>query len=64
MAALIVAVRHSSSWRELPESYGPRTTRYFDRWRRAGVWDRIMDALVAGCDAAVQRIDTSSSAPA
>jgi transposase len=29
------------------------------RWRRAGVWDRIMDALAAGHDAAVQMIDTS-----
>jgi transposase len=39
----------------------PRTTCYnrFVRWRRAGVWDQIMDALVAGHDAAVQMIDTS-----
>jgi transposase len=45
----------------LPENYGPRTTCYnrFVRWRRAGVWDRIMDALAAGCNAAVQMIDTS-----
>jgi transposase len=41
--------------------YGPRTTCYnrFVRWRRAGVWDQIMDVLVAGHDAAVQMIDTS-----
>jgi transposase len=31
----------------------------FVRWRRAGVWDQIMDALAAGHDAAVQMIDTS-----
>jgi transposase len=31
------------------------TTR-FARWRRAGVWDRIMDALAAAHDAAVQMI--------
>jgi transposase len=39
----------------------PRTTCYnrFVRWRRAGVWDQIMDALAAGHDAAVQMIDTS-----
>jgi transposase len=39
----------------------PRTTCYnrFVRWRQAGVWDRIMDALAAGHDAAVQMIDTS-----
>ncbi len=28
-------------------------------WRRAGVWSRIMDALAAANDAAVQMIDTS-----
>lgn len=41
-------------WRDLPETYGPRTTRYnrFVRWRRAGVRNRIMDALAAGHDAA------------
>ena len=31
----------------------------FVRWRRAGVWSRIMDALAAAHDAAVQMIDTS-----
>jgi transposase len=31
----------------------------FVRWRRAGVWSRIIDALAAGHDATVQMIDTS-----
>ena len=54
-------LRSGAPWRDLPENYGPRTTCYnrFVRWRRAGVWDRIMDALAAGHDAAVQMIDTS-----
>jgi len=48
-------------WRDLPDCYGPRTTCYnrFVRWRRAGVWERIMHALAAAHDAAVQMIDTS-----
>jgi len=29
------------------------------RWRRAGVWDKILDALAAAHDAGVQIIDTS-----
>ena len=29
------------------------------RWRRAGVWDQLMNALTAGYDASVQMIDTS-----
>src|SRR5260221_9099701 len=54
-------LRSGAPWRDLPENYGPRTACYnrFVRWRRAGVWDRIMDALAAGCSAAVQMIDTS-----
>lgn len=54
-------LRSGVPWRDLPEAYGPRTTCYnrFVRWRRAGVWEQIMDALAAGHDAAVQMIDTS-----
>ena len=54
-------LRSGAPWRDLPESYGPPTTCYnrFARWRRSGVWDRIMDALAAVHDAAVQMIDTS-----
>jgi transposase len=54
-------LRSGALWRDLPAIYGPRTTCYnrFVRWRQAGVWDQIMDALAAGHDAAVQMIDTS-----
>lgn len=51
-------LRSGAPWRDLPESYGPRTTCYnrFVRWRQAGVWDHIMDALAAAHDAAAQMI--------
>ena len=54
-------LRSGAPWRDLPESCGPHTTSYnrFVRWRRAGVWDRIIEALAASHDAAVQMIDTS-----
>ena len=54
-------LRSGAPWRDLPESFGPYTTCYnrFVRWRRAGVWDQLMNALTAGHDAAVQMIDTS-----
>lgn len=54
-------LRSGAPWRDLPETYGPCTTCYnrFVRWRRAGVWDQIIDALAAGHDTAVQMIDTS-----
>ena len=40
-------LRSGAPWRDLPKTYGPRTTCYnrFVRWRQAGIWDRIMDAL-------------------
>src|SRR6266702_4449321 len=54
-------LRSGAPWRDLPGDYGPHTTCYnrFVRWRRAGVWDQIMDALAAAHDGAVQMIDTS-----
>jgi len=50
-----------ASWRDLPGNFGPYTTCYnrFVRWRRAGVWDQVMDALSVPHDTAVQMIDTS-----
>src|SRR5262245_14482862 len=54
-------LRSGVPWRDLPSGFGPYTTCYnrFVRWRRAGVWSRIMGALAAAHDAAVQMIDTS-----
>ena len=54
-------LRSGAPWRDLPESFGPYTTCYnrFVRWRRAGVWGEIMNALAVAHDAAVQMIDTS-----
>ena len=38
--------RTGAPWRDVPERYGPRTTLYnrFVRWRKAGVWDRLLEA--------------------
>jgi transposase len=57
-------LRSGAPWRDLPNVFGPYTTCYnrFVRWRRAGVWGKIMNALAGAHDAAVQMIDTSSSA--
>lgn len=55
-------LRSGAPWRDLPERYGPRTTCYnrFNRWRKAGVWDRLMDAISAAHDGAIQMIDSTS----
>jgi transposase len=54
-------VRSGAPWRDLPDNFGPYTTCYnrFVRWRRAGVWARVMNAQAAAYDASVQMIDTS-----
>jgi len=45
-------LRSGAPWRDLPDTFGPYTTCYnrFVRWRRAGVWGRIMEALAGGND--------------
>src|SRR5262245_47432713 len=50
-------LRSGAPWRDLPNDFGPYTTCYnrFVRWRRAGVWGRIMNALATAHDASVQR---------
>ena len=55
-------LRSGAPWRDLPERYGPRTTcdNHFVRWRKAGVWDRLMDAVTAAHDGAIQMIDSTS----
>lgn len=55
-------LRSGSPWADVPERYGPPTTIYnrFVRWRKAGVWDRLMDAVVAAHDGKVQMIDPAS----
>jgi len=48
-------LRSGAFWSDLPERYGPPTTIYnrFNRWRKAGVWDRLMDAIAAAHDGSV-----------
>jgi transposase len=54
-------LRTGAPWRDLPERYGPYTSAYnrFNRWRKAGIWDRLMDAIVKAHDGKVQMIDSS-----
>src|SRR6201993_438640 len=54
-------LRSGAPWRDLPKTFGPYTTCYnrFVRWRRAGVWSKIMNALAGAHDLAMQMIDTS-----
>lgn len=44
---ILWVVRTGSSWRELPERFGPWATvaSRYQRWSKAGVWQRIVDVL-------------------
>lgn len=59
---IFYVLRTGCSWRDLPSRYGPYTTVYnrFNRWTKAGIWDRIMDAIVDAHNGDVVMIDGSS----
>ena len=40
-------LRTGAPWEDMPSRYGPRTTVYnrFNRWRKAGVWERLLCLL-------------------
>jgi transposase len=61
MNGIFWVLRTGAPWRDLPERYGPYTTAYnrFNRWRKAGIWDRLMDAVTKAHDGKVQMIDSS-----
>lgn len=41
-------LRTEAPWADIPERYEPHTTcvNRFNRWRKAGLWDRILAALL------------------
>lgn len=53
--------RTGSPWAEIPERYGPPTTCYnrFVRWRKAGVWDRLLAAVSSGFNGELVMIDST-----
>ena len=55
-------LRTGAPWADIPGRYGPHTTcvNRFNRWRRAGVWDRLLAAVSKAYDGKIQMIDSSS----
>lgn len=47
LSGLLWMIRTGSSWRDVPDEFGPwKTIRSrYDRWRRAGIWQQILDIL-------------------
>lgn len=54
-------LRTGAPWADIPARYGPRTTcvNRFNRWRKAGVWDRLLDGVSEAYDGDIQMIDSS-----
>ena len=54
--------RTGSPWADIPERYEPHTTCYnrFVRWREAGIWDRLLSAMIEAIDGEIVMIDSSS----
>ena len=63
LEGILWIARTGSPWRDLPERFGNWNTvwRRFARWRDAGMFDAILEALVASGagDRAVQMIDST-----
>ena len=55
-------LRTGAPWADIPQRYGPHTTcvNRFNRWRKAGVWDRILAAVSKAYDGDIQMINSSS----
>lgn len=53
--------RTGSPWAEIPDRCGPPTTCYnrFVRWRKAGVWDRLLEAVSEAYDGDIVVIDST-----
>jgi len=54
-------LRSGAPWADIPERYGPHTTCYnrFVRWRKAGIWDRLLNAVSEAYNGHIQMIDSS-----
>ena len=54
--------RTGTPWADIPDRYGSHKTCYnrFVRWRKAGVWDHLLQAISEAYCGAVQMIDSSS----
>jgi len=53
--------RTGAPWADIRERYGPPTTCYnrFVRWRKGGIWDRLLGEISKGYDGDIVMIDSS-----
>jgi transposase len=63
ISGIVHVLRVGCRWRECPEVYGPHTTIYnrFNRWSAAGIWQKMLEALVKTEASGSQSIDSTTS---
>jgi putative transposase len=54
-------LRSGAHWHDLPERYGKWKSVHtrFSRWAKAGVWERVFEALTKDCDNEYLMLDTT-----
>jgi transposase len=54
LAGMVWIFQTGSSWRDLPQEFGPWQTVYsrYQRWRQAGIWQQVLDVLSQGNESA------------
>ena len=59
---ILYALRTGIPWRDMPEQYGTWSTIYnrFNRWSKAGIWDKIFDAIVDSQNVDSVMVDATS----
>jgi transposase len=62
ISGILHVLKSGCRWRDLPPSYGPRTTLYnrYNRWARQGVWKRVFEQ-VAGAAAVPDELAIDST---
>jgi len=63
LSGIIHVLKVGCRWQDCPKVYGPHTTIYnrFHRWSRRGLWQRLLQALVAVGPGGVQMIDSTTA---
>src|ERR1700690_2453469 len=63
ISGIIHVLKVGCRWRDCPEVYGPHTTIYnrLNRWSKAGIWQRMLAALVDLGPSGSQSIDSTTS---
>jgi len=63
ISGIVHILKVACRWRDCPEVYGPHSTIYnrFNRWSKAGIWQRMQEALVEPEPTEALSIDSTAS---